>query len=276
MQMGVQILCLSLLAIIYMGGCSGQDQAQDIFYRAEEYLAAGKVNQARIYYERYLQEEPGGAKAWNAWNRLLTIRVDMEGDLPGGVNILHAMRLEFHADQDRLWEINSRLADLYYRLGKPEESLRIWKSHLELADSLEQEMQARVSLARVMITLRDFHGARQAMQNAPQCLPEKHSELCTTILYLWGKAYYLDNQSRQAETRLEQAYAQLTDNEARCRAGMLLAEVLLELDEIVRARDLLQELKKFHPNPAAVRARLDAMYSLDEVPESSQLAPEEP
>ena len=275
MQMGVQILCLSLLAIIYMGGCSGQDQAQDIFYRAEEYLAAGKVNDARLHYERYLQEEPGGAKAWSAWSRLLTIRVDMEGDLPAGVNILHAMQLEFHAHQDRLWEINSRLADLYYRLGKPEESLRIWKSHLELADSLEQEMQARISMARIMITLRDFHGARQAMQDAPPCLPEKHSELCTTILYLWGKAYYLDNQSRQAESKLAQAYILETDNETRCRAGMLLAEVLLELDEIVRARELLQELKKFHPNPAAVKARLDAIC-VDELPKSLQLAPEEP
>ncbi len=253
-----KILVISLL--ICLVGCQGEDKSQDIFNQAEKYFASGQVNEARIHYERYIeQSEENEPKRWQAWHRLTTIRGDISGDLEGAVEILKNMRLEFGDDPDRLWKINNRLANKYKRMGELEESYRIWKANLKSASQKEQELKGIINLAEIQLTQRNLPSAKEYLQKVQECKSGTYPDICSNIYYLWGKILYLEDQPEKAYEKLKKAHHGNARDELRARAGMLMADVLLKMGNESKAREYLKATQKLHPNPEAVQVRLNQL-----------------
>ncbi len=249
-------IILPVLFSFLLLGCPEQEEDTTYFDQAEYYFSTGQFNQARTLYQQYIDREHG-SKRYEAWNRLLSIRVDIYGDVQGGLDILKAMQMEFDEKKDRVLDINARIAGLYDRLGQPRDSYRVWKKNKELADSVLGKKEAALHMSRAAIQLREFENVRDALQKFSDCVGEIDADLCSRIHYTLGKSYYLETDIALAREILTKAYSQDARNEYRSRAGLLLVEVLLDQDEIHQAEAILQELLDIHPNPGAVEVRLN-------------------
>ena len=250
-----------VLIFIMLPGCLEQKEDTDYFDQAEYYFSTGQFNQARTYYQQYLEEKEHGSRRYQAWKRLLSIRVDIFADVEGGLDILKAMQMEYDKDLDKIQDINARIAEKYNRLGQPRDSRRIWEKNRNLAESVQQKKKSALFMAINSLKMREFEKAREDLQDFSKCSGEIDADICSRIQYTLGKSYFLQNDLTRAGEVLSRAYRLEAGNEYRSRAGMLLTEVHLEHDEIDKAQALLKELLGIHPNPGAIEVRLKNLAS---------------
>lgn len=243
------------LVLLLISGCLEKEE-DAVFNEAEKYFATGRFNQARMLYLEYLDKNEYGTKRYAAWNRLLSLRMDVFRDLYGALDILKTMQMEYHQDQDKLWVISSRSAEVYYRLGKPRESLRAWNTSIMLAPTVRDKKQSSLKYAGVAISLGEFREAREILMEFKDCSGDIDADLCSRIHYTRGKSYYLEGFLDQAEISLARALSIDAGNDYLAMAGILQAEVLLERNESGLAGEILKKIKEIHPNPEAVNARL--------------------
>ncbi|EFI34548.1 hypothetical protein Dthio_PD1920 [Desulfonatronospira thiodismutans ASO3-1] len=251
-----------VLIFFMLPGCLEQKEDTDDFDQAEYYFSTGQFNQARNLYQQYIDENEHGRKRYQAWNRLLSISVDIYNDIEGGLDILKAMQMEYDGELDTILDINARIAGKYDRLGQPRESRRLWKKNKELAQSGKERKKAALFLSKTGIQLREFERVREDLEKFSDCSGETDAELCSMIHYTRGKSYYLENDLTRAGEVLSRAYSLDAGNEYRSRAGLLLTEVLLDQDKVDQAVDLLKEILDIHPNPKAIEARIEHLSSI--------------
>ncbi len=259
-------ICRIILPVLFsflLPGCPGHEEDTSYFDQAEYYFSRGQFSQAGTLYRQYI-DTGHDSKRYEAWNRLFSIRVDIYGDVQGGLDILKAMQMEFDEKKDRVLDINVRIAGLYDRLGQPRDSYRVWKKNRELADSVSDKKEAALNMSRAAAKLREFGRVRDALQEFRDCVGEIDADLCSRIHYTLGKSYYLETDLVLARESLTKAYSRDAQNEYRSRAGLLLVEVLLDLDEIDQARAILKELLDIHPNPGAIEVRLNNLTFIED------------
>jgi len=242
-------------------GCLEQEGDTSYFDQAEYYFSTGQFNQAKTLYQQYIDEKEHGSKRYQAWNRLLSIRVDIYGDVQGGLDILKAMQMEFDREKDKILDINASMAVMYERLGQPRESRRIWKKNKDLAVSMRNKKEAALFMSKKGMQLREFEKVREDLKDFSECSGEIDADLCSRIQYTLGKSYYMQTDLTRAGEILSRAYRLDAGKEYKSRAGLLLAEVLLDQEEIDEAKALLKELLDIHPNPGAIEVRLKNLTS---------------
>ncbi len=257
-------ICRIILPVIFsflLLGCPEQEEDTAYFDRAEYYFSTGQFNQAKTLYQQYIDEKEHGSKRYQAWNRILSIRVDIYKDVQGGLDILKAMQMEYDGEKDKILDINARIAGKYHRLGQLRESSRVWKKNKELAESAQDEKEAALFMSKTGIQLREFDMVRKDLKDFSDCEGEIDADLCFRIQYTLGKSYYLENDLTRAGEILSRAYRLDAGNEYRSRAGLLLTELFLDQEKDDQAEALLKELLDIHPNPGAIEVRLKNLTS---------------
>ncbi|WP_291319671.1 tetratricopeptide repeat protein [Desulfonatronospira sp.] len=254
-------IIVPILLSLMLPGCLEQKDDNDYFHRAEYYFSTGQFNQAGTLYQQYIDEVEKGRKRYQAWNRLLSIRMDIYNDVQGGLDILKAMQMEYNGYLDKILDINARISATYEKLGQPLESRRFWKKNMELAESRKDKKKAALYMSKTGIQLREFEMVREDLEKFSDCSGETDVDLCSMINYTRGKSYYLENDLTKAGEILSKAYSLNAGNEYICRVGMLLVQVLLEQDKMDQAKAVLEEIQDIHPNPGAIGVRLQNLNS---------------
>lgn len=248
------VLCFVL--IFFTFGCRFNQDKNDHFAIAENLLAAGRITDAANYYDLFLESEHDPEKRYQAWERLLLIHLEINRDVERGVSILRTMSMEFEREPEKIWSIYTRIGILYSRLKRHESAIEILERAVHVAPDDKKQTRSYINLSQAYQAERSFIKAIEALEQARKMesyrLPEKQAE----VDYLLGRIYYQEENLQKALKYLEKSYSIKEHQNYRAKAGILLYDLYLEMDNKEMAEQTLMELEKFYPNPAVIRMRM--------------------
>lgn len=247
---------LYFVLIFFIFGCSLNQDDNDHFAEAENLLAAGRITDAANYYDLFLESEQDPEKRYQAWERLLLIHLDINRDVERGVSILRTMSMEFEREPEKIWSIYTRIGILYSRLKRHDSAIDILERAVHVAPDDKKQTRSYINLAQAYQAEKSFIKALEALDQARKMesyrLPEKQSE----IDYLLGRIHYQEGNLQKALHYLEESYRTKANQNYRAKAGILLYDIYLEMDNRDMAEQILIDLEKFYPNPAVIRMRM--------------------
>lgn len=259
------VLALSLCA------CNAPAPGNDIYTRAEKAYTAGWYLEAEKLYEQYLQNFPQGKHRWEVWNNLYEISSVVKGDNDKAMVLLEAMRLEYGGDNARFRQVMSKLARLQVQSGHWEKAADAWRQILRLQP---QDNATTCSTILNLAQAYKMQGKYEALlhllrENTHIHNPDEVDALpCEdALLYELAHTYTLVENWTEARNLLEKVIQSGTmSSEDLSVAKFLLSEVYLNLNSPVKALELLESIKKTHPNPIAVEAKIERL--LKEYPDA--------
>ncbi len=247
-------LVLLLLPLI---SCGGDNDGHEYFYLAEQSFSSGRLNEASHYYELFLENEPNSPERITAWERLLLINLDIGRNVERGMNILTSMSLEYETEQEIIWSVLMRLAQLYVHQRKFENGIRIFERAVGYAPDDESLIKSFEYLAGVHYKRSDYLKAVEVLYESLQAAAHLSPDNKGRVHYFLGKAYHqLNDQDMAIKYLRKTLYSEANDNQ-RSKAGIFLFDIYLNKDDLVEAEEVITELKKFYANPMVVRTRMD-------------------
>ncbi|WP_028573746.1 tetratricopeptide repeat protein [Desulfonatronovibrio hydrogenovorans] len=246
---------LAVLIVPALISCFNGQGRSDYFNQAEHAFASGRLNEAVHGYELFLEKEQNSEKRILAWERLLQIQLDIGGDLERGLSILRSMSVEYQDNQDKLWSVLIRMGELYSRQKRFEASVEVLERSLEIAGSEKKNLISHERLAAVYSAQRDFRKARDILYQARETFLDCQDGGCGLIEYYLGRSYFHLGDLKQATHYLQNAFYSDSEQNLRVKAGMLLYDSLLILEDHQNASAVLDKLELVHPNPMVIRMR---------------------
>ncbi|MFN2268966.1 MAG: tetratricopeptide repeat protein [Desulfonatronovibrio sp.] len=219
-------------------------------------MSAGRITEAVNYYDLFLESEQDPEKRYQAWERLLLIHLDINRDVERGVSILRTMSMEFEKEPEKIWSIYTRIGILYSSLKRHESAIDILERAVHVAPDDKKQTRSYINLSQAHQAQSNFIKAIEALNQARKMesysLPEKQAE----IDYLLGRIHYQEGSLEKAIQYLEKSYRIKENMNYRAKAGILLYDIYLEMENWKIAEQILIELEEFYPNPAVIRMRM--------------------
>lgn len=237
--------------------CTNTDNDLEYYNRAETAFSHGRLNEAAQLYEIFLENETNFPERFIAWQRLLTIYQDIGRNTEKGLNILKAMSVEYENDREKLWFIYMKIGQLYSRRNNFDSSIEFYERTLTIEADDQELVQSYQSLAEVYYKKRDYLASVQLLE---EFLSSDNSSLPAgtgRIYYLLGRSYYQLKNTDSAVQYLRRSFDMNGPENHRAKAGMLLYDMYLEMEDFENARKILEKLEEFYPNPKVIRLRLD-------------------
>ncbi len=252
-------LLILLLAAQLLSGCGQANSAEDeVLNPVRQAYAQGFYMEARQGYERYLQLFPKGEHRLEAWERLLEIALNVEGDLDGSIAHLEAMILEFGDRPDSTWPLMTQLASLHEQRGNVNKALEIWEKGMELAGGDPERMvTTQMSMARLYRIKREYGAALELLSRCEKEAPDQDTRL--RCLYEEAQTYCFMQSWGQAKEVLEVIVDQgdKVPEDIHTLSVFLLADVYEQEMNLDRARELFESIMDTYPNPKVIEIRLN-------------------
>lgn len=247
--------CIFVLCTLF--ACTKSDNGLEDFNKAETAFSAGRLSEAAQLYELFLGSEAKNPERFTAWQRLLTIYLDIGRNTEKGLNILQAMSVEYENDQEKLWFIFMKFGQLYAGQNNFESSIDFYERTLDMAGSDQELFQSYEALAEIHYKKRDYLTAVQVLDNFLLSVENKLPAWTVRINYILGRSYYQLMDTEAAVHYLHKALDMDASDNHRSKAGILLYDIYLGKEKFESAREVLKELEKIYPNPKVIRMRLD-------------------
>lgn len=255
----VPSLLILVLAASLLSGCdAGPSEEDRVLEPVRQAYSQGFYMEARQGYERYLQLYPKGTQRLEAWERLLEIALNVEGDLDGAIAHLEAMILEFGDRTDSTWPLMVQLATLHEQRGNVNKALEIWEKGMELATGHQDRMvTVQMSMARLYRIKREYGTALELLTRCEKTAPDEQSRL--RCLYEEAQTYSFMQSWGQAKEVLEVIVAagDQAPEDIRTLSVFLLADVYEQEMDLARAKALFESIKDTYPNPKVIEIRLN-------------------
>jgi tetratricopeptide (TPR) repeat protein len=254
----IPFLPLALLALLALTpGCTDRSAGPQPLRMADAAFSRGEYLESERLYESYLQAYPDHKERWRAWQRLLTISRSIRKSPARSILLLEAMHLEFIEDRARLWEVLQDLGREYMRQGELEKAAAALQKTLEIPGRvMEEYAETRFLLHECHKRSADYDTARAVLVDGlhlelePELRARMLLEISNSSGYLGDLGY--------AQDRLEEILEMdLGESELRSLAIFSLADIAEQQGEYERASELFTSVQHRHPNPAAVKARLN-------------------
>lgn len=216
----------------------------------------GYYGKARLGYEDYLRRFPKGKHRLEAWQRLLEIALDVEGDLDRSSAHLEAMKLEFSDETAGGWDFLTRLAGLYTQRGHWNKALETWsKSMVYAGQDPVRLAEATMSMARIHRAQRGYGAALELLARSEVLASDGESR--ARCQYEVAQTYSALQRFRQAQEVLERIVGNRQVSKAvHIQAKFLLAGVYEREMDLDRARELFRSIRDDSPNPRVIDFRL--------------------
>lgn len=255
------LILLAFLVLVGLAACREPPRPEGprLAREARQALTTGQYRLAEELYSRYLQEQPFGEDRWEAWSRLVELTRGARGDDRLATEYLEAMRSEFVADRDRLWTILGELGWQYARHKDWNRAAEVLDKRLAYTDKSAQELaEVRLALIRVWQSGRNLD---QALRLAETCRASESDGAARSDCALEAaRTELLMNRPDRAGPVLGALVKDETaPGETRAAAGMLLSEIRRGQGDKAGAKAVLTGILPLHPNPDAVRIRLNAL-----------------
>ena len=259
MRFVVPVLLAVLIASALLVGCDAGGSAEDeVLDPVREAYVQGFYMEARLGYERYLQLFPKGEHRLEAWERLLEIALNVEGDLDGSIAHLEAMILEFGDRPDSTWPLMTQLAGLHEQRGNVNKALEIWEKAMELAaGNAERMMTTELNMARLYRIKREYGAALELLSRCEKTATDPHIRM--QCLYEVAQTYSFMQSWGQAKEVLEVIVAAGDEapEDIHTLSVFLLADVYEQEMDLDRARELFESIMDTYPNPKVIEIRLE-------------------
>ncbi len=259
----IGVFFLTTLVCCTLLGCQPErdNSTRNILNEARRAYVDGSFYHAETLLEQYLDKsgDPIGRK--EAWNRLFDIVVTVRGDGTRGLRILKAMALEFNEDPILLAETRYRSGELHDRMGETDKAILDWQKYLDLAKKDTPERgKVMLRLARLCTELERYDDAQMWLSRCVKTIsdPEEIS-ICKLEQ---GHTAFLMGKDEEAITFFTSLSHDLKANhQLRPIAIFALAQVYERMRKRRKAAELYSSILTTHPNPQAVRLRLDYLHS---------------
>lgn len=253
--MATALRSLTLLLLL-LASCNGDD-GQELFSRAEQYFASGQFIQAEQSYEQFLQSRQSGPLRWQAWNRLLLIADKVRKHPDRTIDILQSMFLEFEDDAARSIEVLHRMAEVYrIGLNQPDKAYDVWERSLEFCREVGGAcFDAHWNMAVVTMETGRMEQAREHYATCLELASEPGAKAAT--LYALAKLNLVNGDQNKALDNLNTL--QRLPGEIKTHrplAIFMAADIHAQNNRIDTARQLLESIRRTHPNPRLVELRL--------------------
>jgi tetratricopeptide (TPR) repeat protein len=250
---------LLLVLSVLLPACSERSPEPQVLKMADEAFSRGEYLASERLYESFLQDHSDDEGRWKAWNRLLTISRTIRKSTSRSTQLLEAMHLEFIEDQDRLWEVLLLLGEEYRVQREHEKASAVYQKALEIPERrVEEYLEVRFLLFESQKKSGSFDLARTVLHDGleMEVEPEKRAWMLLELSYLSMYAQELD----EARAKLEEILAMdLVESETRVLAVFALGDLAEQQGEYEQARELFGSIVHAHPNPAAVRSRMNSL-----------------
>jgi tetratricopeptide (TPR) repeat protein len=251
-----------LVLLVFLGlltACTEKAPGSHHLEMADAAFSRGEYLESERLYESYLQSNPEDDGRWTAWNRLLTISQTIRKSSPRSIQLLEAMHLEFIEDQTRLWEILVALGNEYRSQGEIEKGSAVYQKALAIAGRRTEEyVEVRFLLSDAQKKAGNFDMARTVLTEGLQT--EMRAEERARMLLELSNILVYARDIEAAKATLEEILAMgLGEGEILILAVFSLGDLAEQQGEYQRARELFASIVHTHPNPAAVRSRLNSL-----------------
>ena len=261
------LLAVPLLLLAAGGGpsaCREEGQAvRDDIAMAEEALNRRDMDDASMYFERYLRKNPDGLRRWQVWQRLLGISLDLRQDRTTTRAYLEIMLQEFEADPEKRRSIQLLLAQVCRDTQDFGRGTVLWEALIrdpQTPDSLKAGIA--IDLSRAYLHRLEFIRATDTLI------------LCTRLevdiarkadcLYALGETQVFTENLEAAEATLRDAVSLASiPEDRRILAVFMLADILEQQGRYAAAVDLFESIRTAYPNERVVEMRLSRLKKMD-------------
>ncbi|WP_027183256.1 tetratricopeptide repeat protein [Desulfovibrio inopinatus] len=259
----IQVFCLLALCITLLTGCQTESAKveNNQLNEARRAYVEGAYYHAETLLEKYLDEsgDPIGRK--EAWNRLYDIVVTVRGDTSRGLRILRAMRLEFAEDKALVADAHYRAGELHARMGESEQAIQEWEDFLKLMDNPKTERgDVMLRLARLYAGMERYDDAQSWLSRCIEQSPNPE-EVFICRLEQGHTAFLMGNNDEALEFFSSLAHDLDQQHSLRPATIFALAQVYERMDKRTQAVELYDSILTTHPNPKAVRLRLEYLQT---------------
>lgn len=246
-----------IFVLFFFVACTKTDNELEYYNRAETAFSDGRIKEAAQLYELFLEKETDFPERFIAWQRLLTIYKDISRNTDKGLHILKAMSVEYENDREKLWLIYMKIGQLYSRQNNFDSSIEFFRRALDIAAKDQEIFQSYEALGEVYYKKRDYLKAVDLLEEFLASVTGTLSDRTGMINYILGRSYYQLKDRNSAVQYLRRTFYMDAPENQRAKAGMLMYDIYLEMEDFEKARKVLDELGKFHPNPQVIRLRLE-------------------
>jgi tetratricopeptide (TPR) repeat protein len=253
-------LFLILALLCAPTACRNEKQAvSDDISMAENALNRRDLDDAAMYFERYLRKNPDGLRRWQVWQRLLDISLYLRQDRTTARSYLEIMLQEFEDDPEKLRSIQLFLARVCRDTHDYERAAVLWEALFRdprTPDSVRAGVA--IDLSKAYLRRLEFTLATNTLSMCAGL--EVDIALKADCLYALGETQVLTENLEAAEATLRDAVSLPSiPEDRRVLAVFTLADVLEQRGRRAGAIELLESIRSSYPNERVVEMRISRL-----------------
>ncbi|MDR2161691.1 MAG: tetratricopeptide repeat protein [Desulfovibrio sp.] len=257
----VSLLILALLC--GPAACGDRDKpVRDDIALAEDALHRRDIDDAKMYFERYLRKNPDSPRRWQVWQQLLAISLDLRQDRATARGYLEIMLREFEHDPEKRRSIQLPLARICRETYDFERAALLWEA-LAKDPGTPDAVKAGVyiDLAKIYLRRLEFTPATDILT---MCMRLKvNIARKADCLYALGEAQIFTENLEEAEAALRAAIAlEGVPENRRDMSVFLLADILEQRGRRAEAIALFESIRGTYPNEKVLEMRLSRLRTM--------------
>ncbi|MDR2075553.1 MAG: tetratricopeptide repeat protein [Desulfovibrio sp.] len=260
---GVSFLFLQTLLVLVLalaGGLAacrdGEQAVRDDIALAEDALNRRDLDDAAMYFERYLRKNPNGLRRWQVWQQLLGIALDLRQDKATARAYLEIMLEEFEADTEKRRSLQLLLARICRETHDYGRAAVLWEALIQDPQTPDNvKAGVSIDLSKAYLRRLEFTLATDTLVMCTRLRVD--IALKADCLYALGETQVLTENLETAEATLRAAISlEAIPEDRRVLAVFLLADVLEQRGQYAGAIDLFTGIRASYPNERVVEMRL--------------------
>ena len=246
-----------LLAMILLAGCG--KAGPDAVRAADALFAEGRWEQAAAAYQD-LPESAATWRSYGAWRASAIFRDALKDPERAEATFTACSRQ--WAEQEWGYTCQVELGDLVRDLGRPRAAIDAYRKAIELRPRGSHAEHCLLESGRAYLSLGEPAQARVEWDELARAFPR--SPLLPMIAVEAARAYDLEGLHEEALAVYRDAQKQWPNHSSMPLAIYGEAEALEQLGRLSEAREAFERALAVHPNPVAVRLKLERLRGREE------------
>jgi tetratricopeptide (TPR) repeat protein len=252
-------LFLLILACAPLACRNDEQIVSDDVALAENALNRRDLDDATMYFERYLRKNSDGPRRWLVWQRLLDISLNLRQDRTTARSYLEIMLQEFEEDHEKRRSLQLLLARVCRDTNDYERATVLWEALIRdprTPDSVKAGVC--IDLSKAYLRRLEFIPATDTLSMCAQL--DAGIALKADCLYALGETQVLTENLEAAEATLNDAVSLPSiPEDRRVLAVFTLADVLEQQGRRAKAIELFESIRSSYPNERVVELRISRL-----------------
>ena len=246
-----------LLVLVLLAGC--EKVGPDAVRAADALYADGRWEQAAAAYQE-LPEAAGAWRSYGAWRASAIFRDALKD--PERAEASFVLCARQWSEEEWGYTCQVELGDLVRDLGRPRAAIDAYRKAVELRPRGGHAERCLLESGRAYLSLGEPAQARVEWDELARSFPR--SPLLPMIAVESARAYDLEGLHEEALTAYRAAQKRWPKHSSLPLAVYGEAEALEQLGRLSEAREAFERALEVHPNPVAVRLKLERLRGREE------------